>query len=121
MRKTIETLEAAQEPRSDNPLLALSLPQTMDMLSEKEEESSKLDIELAELQAAIKAKEQILAHLHDELPPLRSQRDRAIADAEHSKRRQAQGISGLGDELEERGRWLKGVDTTLRGMLEAGA
>jgi len=121
LKNTIETLKAAQEPKSDNPLLALSLPQTMDVLSEKEDESTKLDIELAALQAAVQARARELEQLQSDLVPLQAQKGRAVADAEDSKRRKAQGISGLGDELEERGRWLKGVGTTLRGMLEAGA
>jgi len=121
LKSTIETLKAAQEPKSDNPLLILSLPQTMDMLSETEEESMKLDMELAELQAAIQIRARELSQLQSELAPLQVLRGRAVADAEDSKKRKAQGISGLGDELEERGRWLKGVETTLKGMLEAGA
>lgn len=121
LESTIETLKAAQEPKSDNPLLALSLPQTRDLLSEKEDESAQLDIELEELKAAVQTKAQELAQLRVELAPLQIQKERAIADAEDSRMRKAQGISGLGDELEERGRWLKGVETTLRGMLEAGA
>lgn len=91
------------------------------MLSEKEEESARLDIELSELKAAVEKKARELKHLQDELQPLQAQKARAAADVLEAQRRKAQGMTGLGDDLEERGRWLRGVETALRSMLEAGA
>lgn len=121
LQKTIQTLQKAQEPKTDNPLLAMPLSKTLEVLSEKEEESAKLDIELAELKAATEKRARELKQLQDELQPLQAQKARAATDVLEAQRRKAQGITGLDDELEERGRWLRGVDTALRSMLEAGA
>jgi len=118
LKESIQVLKAAQEPKTDNPLLALPLSKTVEVLSDKETESAKLDIELSEMQAAAKRRARELERLQSELEPIRAQKIRATNDAQEAKRRKAAGMPGLGDELEERGRWLRGVDTALRAMLE---
>jgi len=42
---------------------------------------------------------------------------KAVQEAQEARRRRQDG-AGIGDELEERGRWLRGVETGLRKMLE---
>jgi len=121
LKSTIARLQAAQEPKTDNPLLGMPLTKTLEVLAEKDAESSKLDREIEELRAAAERRTRELERVRTELEPLRAQRTRAVDDAQDAQTRKAQGISGLGDDLEQRGRWLRGVETTMRSILEAGA
>jgi len=121
LKSTIARLQAAQEPKTDNPLLGLPLAKTLEVLAQKDAESAKLDREIAELKAAAERKTRELDRMRTELEPLRAQKTRAVNDAQEAQTRKAQGISGLGDDLEQRGRWLRGVETTMRSILEAGA
>jgi chromosome segregation ATPase len=121
LKSTIAKLQAAQEPKTDNPLLGLPLTKTLEVLAERDAESAKLDREIAELQAAAERRTRELDRMQSELEPLRAHKTRAMNDAQDAQTRKAQGISGLGDDLEQRGRWLRGVETTMRSILEAGA
>lgn len=60
-----------------------------------------------------------LEKAESELRGVEEQREDVVAEAREALRRREEG--GGGDELERRGRWLKGVETGLRGMLEAEA
>jgi len=121
LKNTIARLQAAQEPKTDNPLLGLPLMKTLEVLGGTDAESAKLDREIAELQAAAERRTRELDRMQTELEPLRAQKIRAVNDAQDAQTRKALGISGLGDDLEQRGRWLRGVETTMRSILEAGA
>jgi len=121
LKSTIARLQAAQEPKTDNPLLGMPLTKTLEVLAEKDAESAKLDREIEELRTAAERRMRELDRMQTELEPLRAQKTRAVNDAQDAQTRKAQGISGLGDDLEQRGRWLRGVETTMRSILEAGA
>ena len=121
LKSTIARLQAAQEPKTDNPLLGMPLTKTLEVLAEKDAESAKLDREIEELRTAAERRMRELDRMQTELEPLRAQKTRAANDAQDAQTRKAQGISGLGDDLEQRGRWLRGVETTMRSILEAGA
>jgi len=121
LKSTIARLQAAQEPKTDNPLLGMPLTKTLEVLAEKDAESAKLDREIEELRAAAERRARELDRMQTELEPLRAQKTRTVNDAQDAQTRKAQGISGLGDDLEQRGRWLRGVETTMRSILEAGA
>jgi len=121
LKSTIARLQAAQEPKTDNPLLGMPLTKTLEVLAEKDAESAKLDREIEELRTAGERRMRELDRMQTELEPLRAQKTRAVNDAQDAQTRKAQGISGLGDDLEQRGRWLRGVETTMRSILEAGA
>jgi predicted nucleic acid-binding Zn-ribbon protein len=119
LERTIETLRNAAEPKSNNPVLTLPLPRTLEVLSAKEDESARLDEELLAMRGVTERKQRELAQLQNELGSLQAQKTRATTEMADARTRKAEGISGLGDDLEQRGRWLRGVEITLRSMLEA--
>jgi hypothetical protein len=51
-------------------------------------------------------KKRAVADLEKDLGPLEARKNGAVQNG------------GMGDELEEKGRWLKGVDSGLKAMLE---
>ena len=55
--------------------------------------------------------------LERELKPLEVQKAGAVAAAKDARRRKEEGERGLGDELELKGRWYRGVELGLREML----
>ena len=58
-----------------------------------------------------------LEKLERELRPLETQKQGTVAAAKEARRRKEEG-GGIGDELEERGRWLRASEKALREMLE---
>ena len=115
LQQTISELQSAQQPRSSNPLLSLPLQPTLDLLSEREQQLADLDEQISALRSALPAKKQQVEQLRDELAPLQTRKIKAVQEAQDARRRRENG--GLGDELEEKGRWLRGVEAGLRGML----
>lgn len=116
LQTTISTLQASQTPQSSNPSLSLPLQPTLSLLSQKEAELSDLDRQIAALRAAIPAKKQAIANLEADLVPLEQRKEDAVRSANEA--RQGRENGGKGDELEERGRWLRGVEGSLKTMLE---
>ncbi|GAB7356048.1 hypothetical protein MBLNU459_g6664t1 [Dothideomycetes sp. NU459] len=116
LEATISTLKAAQEPASSNPVLNLPLAATSELLAKREAELAELDRQLADLQSAVPRKKREVAKLENELGPLEARKRAAIEEAKDAQRKRGKG--GLGEELEERGKWLKNVDAGLRLMLE---
>lgn len=116
LESTIENLRASQQPKSSNPELNLPLQPTLALLSKKEQEIADLDRQIANLQRVLPEKKRAVADLEGDLGPLEARKNAAVQSANEAKRGRENG--GLGDELEERGRWLKGVDSGLRAMLE---
>lgn len=86
------------------------------MLAKKEQELSDLDRQIAALKRALPEKKRVVADLEADPGPLEARKNGAVQSANEAKRGRENG--GLGDELEERGRWLKGVDRVLKEMLE---
>lgn len=113
----IAALTAAQKPTSEDPQLNLSLPATQALLARREEELAELDRQLADLQSTLPQRKRDVIRLQGELEPL-EQRKRLVVDEAREAKRLRGGDGGLARELEERGRWLKGVDAGLRAMLE---
>ncbi|KJX93581.1 hypothetical protein TI39_contig4290g00001 [Zymoseptoria brevis] len=116
LQDTISRLEASAEPRSANPEQNLSLPETNALVQQREQELTSLDVEIERLQAALPAKKVEVQRLRDELAPVQLRKIKAVEEAEEAKRRRADG--GRADELEDQGRWLRGVEGALKGMLE---
>ncbi|KAK5112435.1 hypothetical protein LTR85_011544 [Meristemomyces frigidus] len=116
LQSTISALQDAQEPKSSNPSLAMPLQPTLKLLAEREQQLSDIDRQIVALQAALPAKRQEVERLQDELAPLQMRKINAVQEAKQARRRREDG--GLGDELEEKGRWLRSVDSGLRAMLE---
>jgi chromosome segregation ATPase len=117
LEESIERLKHEQTPVSTNPELSLPLPETQRVLSEREAELVALNAQIASLQAAIPNRGRDLEKLERELRPLETQRQGTVAAAKEAQRRKEEG-GGIGDELEERGRWLRASEKALREMLE---
>ncbi|KAF2003824.1 hypothetical protein P154DRAFT_519743 [Amniculicola lignicola CBS 123094] len=116
LEANIEKLRQEQAPTSDNPELALPLPETLQVLQVRELEISALDAQLAKLQSALPNRTRELEKLERELRPLETQKQGTVAAAKEARRRKEEG-GGIGDELEERGRWLTASEKALREVL----
>ncbi|KAH7563292.1 hypothetical protein BM1_00339 [Bipolaris maydis] len=117
LEANIERLKHEQAPASTNPELALPLPETQRVLSERETELAALNAQIASLQATIPNRGRDLEKLERELRPLETQKQGTVAAAREAQRRREEG-GGIGDELEERGRWLRASEKALEEMLE---
>lgn len=113
----IERLKQEQTPVSDNPELSLPLPETAKILSEREAELAALNAQIASLQESMPNRDRELEKLERELKPLETQKNGTVAAAKEARRRKEEG-GGIGDELEERGRWLQASEKALKEMLE---
>ncbi|CAO2657638.1 Nn.00g037640.m01.CDS01 [Neocucurbitaria sp. VM-36] len=120
LEASIAQLRQEQTPPSNNPELALPLPETLKVLNEREAQLAALNAQLASLQASIPNRSRELERLERELRPLETQKQGTVAAAKEARRRREEG-GGIGDELEERGRWLRASEKALREMLEAEA
>jgi hypothetical protein len=120
LEASIEQLKQEQTPVSDNPELALPLPETLQLVSDREAELSALNAQIASLQASLPNRSRELEKLERELKPLETQKNGTVAAAKEARRRKEEG-GGIGDELEERGRWLTASEKALKDMLEVRA
>lgn len=109
-------LKAKQAPGS-NPTLNLPLEKTLALVEERERHRAELDRQLEQLQAMIPRRTKELERLNAELQPLEVKRLGSTASANEAKRRKMEALGGFGDDLEERGRWWRGVESGLKGML----
>ncbi|KAL3420055.1 hypothetical protein PVAG01_08554 [Phlyctema vagabunda] len=113
----VEELRATQEP-GPNPNLNLPLEKTLNLVEEREKHRSELDRQLEQLELMLPRKTRELERLQTELQPLEAKRASSTAAAKEAKRRKEEALGGVGDDLEERGRWWRGVEGGLKGMLE---
>ena len=116
LQASIDRLKAAQQPGS-NPTLILPLDKTLALVEERERERAELDRQLEQLQVMVPRKTRELERLNAELQPLEVKRLGSAASAGEAKRRKEEALGGVGDDLEERGRWWRGVESGLKGML----
>jgi chromosome segregation ATPase len=118
-QKEQQTALHSSSASSDPDLHLPSLSATRQRLSEREQELQRIDLEIARLQAALPAKQAETRRLEEELAPVWKSRDTAVELALEAKRRREEGGMAV-DELEERGRWLRGVEGVMKGLeLEA--
>ncbi|OAG06862.1 uncharacterized protein CC84DRAFT_629640 [Paraphaeosphaeria sporulosa] len=117
LEANIETLKREQIPHSQNPELALPLPETSQLVEQREAELTALNAQLAKLQSSLPNRARELEKLERELKPLETQKQGIVAAAKEARRRKEDG-GGIGDELEERGRWLRASEVALNKMLE---
>ncbi|KAH7402560.1 hypothetical protein BKA66DRAFT_544695 [Pyrenochaeta sp. MPI-SDFR-AT-0127] len=117
LESTISQLKQEQTPVSNNPELALPLPETQRVLAEREAELAALNAQITSLQASLPNRDRELEKLERELKPLETQKQGTVAAAKEARRRKEEG-GGIGDELEERGRWLRASEKALREVLE---
>lgn len=104
-------------PRSSDPALAMPLQPTLDLVACREDELASVDAQIAALQAALPGKQARVEALQDEVSIVNMRKIKAVEEAQEARRSRANG--GMGDELEERGRWLRGVEAGLKSMVEA--
>lgn len=116
LEATIEHLRSKQTPRPSDPSLSLPLQPTLNLLAEREDELASVDAQIEALQAALPGKREQVEQLREEVGMTEARKVKAVEEAVEARRRRENGSGG--DELEERGRWLRGVDAGLRGMLE---
>lgn len=117
LEASIAQLKQDQTPTSSNPELGLPLPETLRLLNEREAELAALNAQIAQLQSSLPGRAKELEKLERELKPLETQKQGTVAAAKDARRRKEEG-GGIGDELEEKGRWLTASERGLREMLE---
>ena len=117
LESTISSLRQSRPTRSSNPSLSLPLQPTLELLAEREKQSEDLDRQIRALQEASPHKQAGVAALQDEVSILNTRKIKAVEEAKDARRRWESG-SGMGDDLDERGRWLRALEMGLRGMLE---
>ena len=102
-----------------NPALVLPLPATLELLDERQASLDEVNAQLKALQQALPRQTRTLENEERELAKLELERERAVGLARDAVERRQEG--GGADELERKGRWLRGVESGLREMLEVGA
>ncbi|KAF4633994.1 hypothetical protein G7Y89_g4113 [Cudoniella acicularis] len=117
LQASIGKLKESQQPGS-NPTLNMPLEKTLALIEERKKERAKLDKQLEQLQLLVPRKTRELERLNAELQPLEVKRLGSTASAREAKRRKEEALGGVGDDLEERGRWWRGVESGLKGMLD---
>jgi chromosome segregation ATPase len=95
----------------------LPLEKTWALVEERGRERAELDRQLEQLKTMVPRKTKELERLNAELQPLEAKRLASTASAREAKRRKEEALGGAGDDLEERGRWWRGVESGLKGML----
>lgn len=118
VEQVISRLKDVQEPKSEDAELSLPLQPTVDLLRQREQELQSVNLEIARLQAALPTKKAEIQRLQDELAPIQMRKIKAVEEAKEARRRREGGGNGEADELEEKGRWLRGVEGSLKAMLE---
>jgi chromosome segregation ATPase len=116
LQASIEELKKTQAPGS-HPTLNMPLEKTLALVEDRERERAELDRQLEQLQVMVPRKTKELERLNAELQPLEVKRLGTMASANEARRRKEEALGGIGDDLEERGRWWRGVETGLKGML----
>ena len=101
-----------------NPALSLPLPATKELLQKQEAELEHANRQIAMLQSTSSRKTRELDKLEAELKPLEVQRLGSSSAAREAQRRKDEGLGGIGDDLEARGRWWRAVESGLKGVLE---
>jgi chromosome segregation ATPase len=116
LQASVAELKAAQEPGS-NPTLNMPLEKTLEIVESREKERAELDRQLEQLQGMVPRKTRELERLNAELQSLEAKKISSAAAAKEARRRKEEALGGVGDDLEERGRWWRGVEGGLKGML----
>lgn len=120
LSQTIEQLAMRNRLESTDegkPELLMPLPKTLEMLEDRQSALEEANSQLKTLQQALPRQTRALDIEERELSALERDKSRAVMAAREAMDRKRQG--GGADDLEMRGRWLRGVQEGLRGMLEA--
>lgn len=76
-----------------------------------------MDRQLEQLKTAVPRKTKELERISTELQHTEAKRLASTTSAREAKRRKEEALGGAGDDLEDRGRWWRGVENGLKGML----
>ena len=123
LESRISAARANAPLRDPKPEMNLSLAETGEVLSEREAEAHALDERIRELEEAVRKRADEVGILKGEVVGLEERKRGAVEEARKMvKRRKGMGGAGAGagavDEVELRGRWLRGSEAALRGWLE---
>ena len=99
-----------------NPALAMPLLATLELLDNRQASLDEVNAQLKSLQQALPRQTKTLESEERELQKLELERENAVGLARQAVARRQEG--GGAHELERKGRWLRGVESGLRGMLE---
>lgn len=97
--------------------LSLGLEQTVGLVEDREEQLMRLDENLRSLIEQRETKQRALKQAQDELKAAERTRDQTVRSAKEAQARRENGKGGM-DDIEERGRWLRGVESTMKSLLE---
>ncbi|KAI1001198.1 hypothetical protein K3495_g7001 [Podosphaera aphanis] len=116
LQNSIETLKASQQIGADRNLM-MPLNKTLSLIDQREKERAELDQELGHLQLMVSRKTKELERLNSELQPLEAKRSKSKAYATEAQKRKNEALGGGENDLDQRGRWWRGVEIGLKGML----
>ena len=114
MRASQATMADASDLSSTSPSQKLPLPATLSLLTEREAELAALDRQLTTVQATLPRKKREAEVMERELVVLERKKEEAQAQLQEAKRKKREGES---DGLEEMGRWYRGVETSLKHLV----
>ena len=121
LNSILEDLRARNRKASGNesvderPEMNMPLPATQELVEERRARLVEVEAQLKALRQGLPRQTRALEQEERELRKLQGERDRAVTDAGEAVERKR--IGGGTDEMEMRGRWLRGVEGGLRGML----
>lgn len=113
MRASQATMADASDP-SNTSSQKLPLPATLSLLTEREAELAALDRQLTTVQATLPRKKREAEVMERELVVLERRKEEAQAQLQEAKRKKREGES---DGLEEMGRWYRGVEASLKHLV----
>lgn len=96
----------------------LPLGRTLELVEARRSELAGLERQLEQLGAQVPRKRKEAERLRAEVAALENKRANSAAAAREAKRRRENAQSGVGDELEARGRWYRASEMVLRQMLD---
>ena len=108
--------QSGQESGSDDPSLNLPLPATQALLAERQAKLDEVNQQFKKLQQTLPRQTHALAKEEGELKVLEREREITIKAAKEAVERKRNGDGA--DELELRGRWLRGVESALQQLLD---
>ncbi|KAI1189219.1 hypothetical protein F5B17DRAFT_392375 [Nemania serpens] len=121
LETAVAALRAERAERLDpNPELNLPLARTRERVEAKKAERDELERQLEQLRSQVPRKTRELERLRVEIQPLEAKRVNSMAAAREARRRKEAALGGVEDDLEERGRWYRSAEATLKEMLEIG-
>ena len=106
---------SGDEGADDRPEMNMPLPATQDLVEERKARLEEVESQLKALRQGLPRQTRALEQEERELGKLQGERERAVREAREAVERKRAG--GGADEMEMRGRWLRGVEGGLKGML----